>query len=318
MASSLARYKTDVWADWCPGCGDFGIVAAMQKAFAELDLDPSQTVIVSGIGCSSKTPHFINVNGVHTLHGRAIPFATGIKLANPRLTVIVNGGDGDLLGIGAGHFVAIGRRNIDLTIILHNNQVYGLTKGQASPTLRRWEQVKSLPRPNIQDAVNPIALAIASGFTFVARGYALWVDHLKEIIKAAIRHRGTALVDVLQPCVTYNNLYTADFYKGRLYKLEEEPGWDPIVHENSVEEVEEKIARAWDKALEWGNRIPVGVFYVNPHVETFEDRIAKLNPLYGEAPVARQAIADEDGRPVIGVEEFKKIFNKYIVEVERK
>ena len=318
MASSLARYKTDVWSDWCPGCGDFGIVAAMQKAFAELDLDPAQTVIVSGIGCSSKTPHFINANGVHTLHGRAIPFATGIKLANPSLTVIVNGGDGDLLGIGAGHFVAVGRRNIDITVILHNNQVYGLTKGQASPTLRRWEQVKSLPRPNIQDAVNPIALAIASGFTFVARGYALWVDHLKEIIRAAIRHRGTALVDVLQPCVTYNNLYTADFYKGRLYKLEEEPGWDPVVHENSIEEVEEKIARAWDKALEWGNRIPVGVFYVNPHVETFEDRIAKLNPLYSESPVARQPIAGEDGRPLVGVEEFKKIFGKYIVEVERK
>ncbi len=316
MASSIARYKTDVWSDWCPGCGDFGIVAAMQKAFTELNLDPSQTVIVSGIGCSSKTPHFINVNGVHTLHGRAIPFATGIKLANPRLTVIVNGGDGDLLGIGAGHFVAVGRRNVDLTVILHNNQVYGLTKGQASPTLRRWEQVKSLPRPNIQDAVNPIALAIASGFTFVARGYALWVDHLKELIKAAIMHKGTALIDVLQPCVTYNNLYTADFYKGRLYKLEEEPGWDPIVHEPSIEEIDEKVARAWEKALEWGERIPVGVFYVNPHVETFEERIAKLNPLYAEKPIALQEI-DVDGKPVISRDDFMKLFNKYIVEVRK-
>jgi len=317
MASSVARYKTDVWADWCPGCGDFGIVAAMQKAFAELELDPSQTVIVSGIGCSSKTPHFIYANGVHTLHGRAIPFATGIKLANPNLTVIVNGGDGDLLGIGAGHFVAVGRRNIDITVILHNNQVYGLTKGQASPTLRRWEQVKSLPRPNIQDAVNPIALAIASGFTFVARGYALWVDHLKEIIKSAIRHKGTALIDVLQPCVTYNNLYTADFYKNKLYKLEDDPGWDPIVHEPSIEEMDEKVSRAWEKAMEWGDRIPVGVFYVNPHVETFEDRISKLNPLYREKPIGMQAVATEDGSPVISRSDFIKLFRRYIVDVER-
>jgi len=170
MVRKPSDYQSDIWNDWCPGCGDFGIVAAMYRAFSELDLPPEKTVIVSGIGCSGKTPHFVKVNGVHTLHGRAIPFATGIKLANPELTVIVNGGDGDLLGIGVGHFVALGRRNIDLTIILHNNTVYGLTKGQASPTLRRGLRPKALPKPNIQDAVNPISLALASGFTFVARG----------------------------------------------------------------------------------------------------------------------------------------------------
>ena len=317
MASSIAKYRTDVWSDWCPGCGDFGIVAAMQKALAELGLEPSKTVIVSGIGCSGKTPHFIMANGVHTLHGRAIPFATGIKLANPELTVIVNGGDGDLLGIGAGHFVALGRRNLDITIILHNNQVYGLTKGQASPTLRRWEQVKSLPRPNIQDAVNPISLALSAGYTFVARGYSLWVDHLKEIIKAAVKHKGAALIDVLQPCVTYNDVYTAEFYKGRLYKLEEEPGWDPIVREPSKEEIEEKMSNAMNKSLEWGDRIPVGVFYVNQYVETFEDRIAKLNPSYKERPPGLQEIALDNGKPVIGSDEFKEIFREFIVEVRK-
>ncbi|MCE4612504.1 MAG: 2-oxoacid:ferredoxin oxidoreductase subunit beta [Desulfurococcales archaeon] len=317
MASSIAKYRTDVWSDWCPGCGDFGIVAAMQKAFAELGLDPARTVIVSGIGCSGKTPHFIVANGVHTLHGRAIPFATGIKLANPELTVIVNGGDGDLLGIGAGHFVALGRRNLDITVIIHNNQVYGLTKGQASPTLRRWEQVKSLPRPNIQDAVNPIALALSAGYTFVARGYSLWVDHLKEIIKAAINHKGAALIDVLQPCVTYNDVYTAEYYKDRLYKLEEEPGWDPIVKEPSKEETEEKITNALKKSLEWGDRIPVGVFYVNPHVETFEERIAKLNPSYREKPPGMQEVAFNDGRPLVGVDEFREIFREFIVEVKK-
>ncbi len=315
MASSIAKYKTDVWSDWCPGCGDFGIVAAMQKAFAELNLDPAKTVVVSGIGCSSKTPHYIYANGVHTLHGRALPFAQGIKLANPELTVIVNAGDGDLLGIGAGHLVAIGRRNMDITVILHNNQVYGLTKGQASPTLRRWEQVKSLPRPNIQDAVNPIAMAIASGFTFVARSYSLWVDHLKETLKAAINHRGTALIDVLQPCVTYNNIYTADFYKGKLYKLDDDPEWDPVVRENTPEEVDLKISRAIAKAQEWGSRIPVGIFYVNPHIETFEDRIARLNPLYKETPPALQEILNNTGDPVIGEHEFKAIFKNYIVSV---
>lgn len=317
MASRAVAYRTDVWSDWCPGCGDFGIVAAMQKAFAELGLDPARTVIVSGIGCSGKTPHFINVNGVHTLHGRAIAFATGIKLANPELKVIVNGGDGDLLGIGVAHFVALGRRNIDLTVIVHNNQVYGLTKGQASPTLRKGEKTKSLPLPNIQDDVNPIALAIASGYTFVARSYSLWVDHLKETLKAAIRHKGAALIDVLQPCVTYNDIYTADYYKGKLYKLDEDPEWDPVVKSPDEEEVNEKKSRAFVKAQEWGDRIPVGVFYVNEHVETFEERIAARNPAYTTAPPALQAIAREDSRPLIGYAEFRKLFSRYFVETKR-
>jgi 2-oxoglutarate ferredoxin oxidoreductase subunit beta len=216
-----------------------------------------------------------------------------------------------------GHFVALGRRNLDITIILHNNQVYGLTKGQASPTLRRWEQVKSLPRPNIQDAVNPISVALSAGYTFVARGYSLWVDHLKEIIKAAIMHKGSALVDVLQPCVTYNDVYTAEFYKERLYKLEEEPGCDPIVREPSEEEAEEKMANALKKSLEWGERIPVGVFYANPHVETFEERIAKLNPSYREQPPGMQEISLGDGRPLVGPSEFKEIFKEFIVEVRK-
>ncbi len=316
MASRGLTYRTEVWSDWCPGCGDFGIVAAMTKAFQELNLDPATTVVVSGIGCSSKTPHFINVNGVHTIHGRGIAFATGIKLANPRLTVIVNGGDGDLLGIGVAHFVALGRRNIDMTVIIHDNQVYGLTKGQASPTLRRGEKTKSLPAPNIQDAVNPIALAIASGYTFVARGYALWVDHLKELIKQAIQHKGAAVIDVLQPCVTYNDIYTAEFYKGRLYKLEDDPSWDPVVRDPSEED--EKIARALEKSKEWGNRIPVGVFYVNPLKDTYEERIAQRNPYYNkEAPPAFEEIAGDDGKPVIGPEEFRRLFANHIVRAKR-
>jgi 2-oxoglutarate ferredoxin oxidoreductase subunit beta len=193
----LTDYRTEVHANWCPGCGDYGILSSIQQALYELKLDPSNVAIFSGIGCSAKTPHYINAYGIHTLHGRALPYAVGAKLANPDLTVIVVLGDGDGLGIGAGHFVNTGRRNVDITVILYDNGVYGLTKGQASPTLKLGLKTKSLPKPNINQAVNPILLAFASGYTFIARGYAYDVPHLKNLIKEAINHKGLALVHVL-------------------------------------------------------------------------------------------------------------------------
>jgi len=312
MAPSLADYKTDVWVDWCPGCGDFGILAAMYKALAELQLKPEKTVIVSGIGCSGKIPHFVRVNGVHAIHGRAIPFAMGIKLANPDLTVIVNGGDGDLLGIGAGHLVALGRRNLDITVILHDNRVYGLTKGQASPTLEKNLRPKALPKPNIQDSINPIALALASGFTFVARGYTMMLDHLKELLKAAISHRGAALIDVLQPCVTYNDIHTAEYYRERVYRIEDE-GWDPVVR-NPVER-QEKMLEALKISMEDEVRIPIGIFYQDPTKDTLEDRIARRLPSYLINPPAVQKIED-DGRPILTWEIFRKIFAAHFVESE--
>jgi len=312
MVRKPSDYQSDIWNDWCPGCGDFGIVAAMYRAFAELNLPPEKTVVVSGIGCSGKTPHFVKVNGVHTLHGRAIPFATGLKLANPELNVVVNGGDGDLLGIGAGHFVALGRRNIDLTIILHNNTVYGLTKGQASPTLKRGLRPKALPKPNIQDDVNPISLALASGFTFVARGYSMMTEHLKELIKRAIQHKGAALIDVLQPCVTYDNIHTVEYYKKRVYKLED-AGWNPVVEK--IEEKEEKIIKAWIKSQEYDDKIPIGVFYQDPFTPSFEERIKERIPSYLGTPPSRQKI-DREGKTIIDDEAFKKIFSHYIVETE--
>ncbi len=315
MVRDWRVYRSPVWVDWCPGCGNYGIVSTVYRALADLELDPSKTVIVSGIGCSGKLPHFVNVNGVHTIHGRAIPFATGIKLANPELTVIVHGGDGDLLGIGAGHFVALGRRNIDLTVVMHDNGVYGLTKGQASPTLRRGVRTKALAKPNIQDAVNPIALALASGYTFVARTYSNLISHFKEVLKEAIRHKGAAFIDVLQPCVTFNDIYTSAYYRRAIYRLEDE-GWDPVVHEPSEEEVVEKLRQAWVKAMEWGDRIPIGVFYKNPHVPTYEERIADRIPTYSTKPPAKQGIED-GGRPVIGDEEFRRIFSEYFIRVRR-
>jgi 2-oxoglutarate ferredoxin oxidoreductase subunit beta len=305
MALKMTDFKTDVYADWCPGCGDFGIMTALQMALSELNLKPHQVVMVSGIGCSGKEPHNVRVNGVHTLHGRTLPFATGIKLANPDLVVIAIGGDGDGLGIGAGHFVNTGRRNLDILYIIHNNGVYGLTKGQASPTLKLGLKTKAIPKPNINQAVNPIALALVCGYTFVARSYAYDVKHLRDTIKQGVQHKGLAFIDCLQPCPTYNDINTKDWYAGedrkgptmgkpqsRLYKLEES-GFDPVVHDWAEEY--KKKALAMEKAQEWGDRIPIGIFYKNELEPTFLDRIVNRIPFYRGNPAAKQKISDENG-----------------------
>ena len=314
MAHKASDYKTNVYVDWCPGCGDFGITSALQMALAELGLEPHKTVIVSGVGNAAKTPHFVKVNGVHTLHGRLLPFAMGIKVANPNLEVIGVGGDGDGLGIGAGHFVNAGRRNIDMTYLLFNNGVYGLTKGQASPTLGLGMKTKSLPKPNINQAINPVALAITSGYTFVSRAYSFDVMHMKNIIKLAIQHKGLALVECLQPCPTYNDINTKEWYAGedrkdhqtgmpqsRLYKLED-TGFDPVVHELS-EDFKKKVA-GMEKAQEWGDKIPIGVFYQNGLEPTFQDRLNQRIPFYMENPPAKQRLKDENGIATTDLSEF--------------
>lgn len=310
MALKLADYKTNVHNDWCPGCGDFGIVNAIQMAMAELSIPRHKAALFSGIGCSGKTSHYVNVYGIHTLHGRVLTFAQGAKLANPEMTIVAAGGDGDGLGIGAGHFVAAGRRNIDMTYIIFDNGVYGLTKGQASPTLKLGEKTKSLPTPNTNYNVNPIGLAVASGFTFVARGYSYDVRHLKDLIKAAIQHKGLAFLDVLQPCPTYNDINTRDWYAGkdledaqkrhsRIYKLEE-TGYDPVVHYSEEAELNEKLSQALIKSLEWGNKIPIGVFYKNELITPYSDRIADKIPNYKENPPALQTIS-KNGKPITDV-----------------
>ncbi|MGA3111510.1 MAG: 2-oxoacid:ferredoxin oxidoreductase subunit beta [Candidatus Bathyarchaeia archaeon] len=313
MAHKPADYKTSVYMDWCPGCGDFGITSAMQMAFADLNLEPHKVVVVSGVGNAAKTPHFIKVNGVHTLHGRLLPFAMGIKIANPDLEVIGAGGDGDGLGIGAGHFVNAGRRNIDMTYLLFNNGVYGLTKGQASPTLPLGVKTKALSKPNINEAINPVALAITSGYTFVSRSYAFDVIHLRNMIKQGIQHKGLALVEVLQPCPTYNDINTKDWYAGedrkdpagkpqpRLYKLEDE-GFDPVVHDWN--ENFKKMVAGMEKAHEWGDRIPIGVFYQNQLEPTYQDRITKRIPFYMQNPPAKQQLKDEKGDATVDLSEF--------------
>jgi len=313
MALKLTDLKSDFHNDWCPGCGDFGIISAVQMALAEMNIEQSRLAVVSGIGCSGKTPHFLNAYGVHTLHGRSLPFATGIKLSNPNLEVVACGGDGDGMGIGAGHFVNSGRRNVDMTYIVYDNGVYGLTKGQASPTLKLGMKTKSLPLPNINQGINPLMLALASGYTFVARGYAYDVRHLKDIIKKAILHKGFAFVDVLQPCPTYNDIQTKEYWQGegltdaagrpmpRTYKLDA-TGYDGVVKSDDVGEMEDKIKQAMVKSFEFGDHTPIGVFYQNEHIPTYETRLSARMPTYLSAPPAEQEIARPDGTPLANVQ----------------
>jgi len=296
VARSWMDYKTPAWVQWCPGCGNFGILTALQRALAELDIDPAKLALVTGIGCSGRICYYVKGSNLHVLHGRAIPAATGIKLANPDLVVIAEGGDGDMLGIGVGHFVSVGRRNLDITVIVHDNAVYGLTKGQAGPTLPSWWQTKALPGPNLHDNLNPLLLALASGYTFIARGYAYHVNQTKELIKKAIEHKGTSLVQILQPCPTYNNIMTKQWYEERIYYLDEAEDWDPVV--SSPEEFQDKLPRIMAKMMEWGDRIPLGIFYKNIFKDTFEQRIEKIIANYREYPPSKRPIESE-GKPIV-------------------
>ncbi|MGC8694194.1 MAG: 2-oxoacid:ferredoxin oxidoreductase subunit beta [Candidatus Micrarchaeia archaeon] len=275
--------------DWCIGCGNFGILRAVEMTLHDLKFDYHNTVMVSGIGCSGKLPHFLNVkiDGVHTLHGRALAFASGIKLSNPKMNVIIDAGDGDTFGIGVGHFVSAGRRNMKITLITHNNGVYGLTKGQASPTLNRGEKTKSLPKPNINDPINPVALALVSGYTFVARSFAYDTQLTISILKEAIAHKGIALVDILQPCPTYNDINTIDYYKNKIYKL------DIDYKVKNDDERLEKLTQAIQKAYET-EKIPVGIFYQNELVPDYSDRIKENIPNYLDYYPAIQEISNNN------------------------
>ncbi|KJE49912.1 MULTISPECIES: 2-oxoacid:ferredoxin oxidoreductase subunit beta [Acidiplasma] len=303
------NFRNNVTIDWCPGCGDFAIVTAVTQALSKMDMDPTKVVAISGIGCSGKTPHYLNIAGAHTLHGRAIPYAVGVKLANPDLNVLVMGGDGDMLGIGAGHFVAEGRRNSGIVVLLYNNAVYGLTKGQAAPTMPLGEKVKSIPRPSILGKINPSALALASGYTFVARAFSSEIAQLSDIIIKALNHKGSSMIEVLQPCPTYNDVNTLDWYRKRVYKLENDKSWDPEV--NSAEEDEEKFSRAYETAMTWGDKIPIGILYKNNIIPPFTERLTSIVPDYFKYPPANQDICDKNGYTL--VDPFKT-FNEKVID----
>jgi len=295
-------YKAEIHNDWCPGCGDFGILNAAQMAFAKLQIPPHRTAVVSGIGCAGKAPHYMHTYSFHTLHGRVMPSVTALKLANHDLTVIGVGGDGDAYGIGAGHFVNGGRRNLDITYIVFNNDVYALTKGQASPTIAKGQKTKSMPEEAIMEAINPILLALACGYTFVARGYALDTKHLTELIAQGIQHRGSSLIDVYQTCPTYNDLHTKSWYaeavdgQPRLYHLED-TDYDPVVHNpNDPAEIAQKKAQALLKSQETEGRLALGVYY-KLEVPTYEDYLKAKIPGLREKPLAELDLYRRDITP---------------------
>lgn len=256
----FGEYETE----WCPGCGNFMILKAIKRALAELGKEPHEVLLTSGIGQSSKLPHYLKCNVFNGLHGRSLPPAIGAKVANNELTVLAVTGDGDCYGEGGNHFVHNIRRNPDITLIVHDNQIYGLTKGQASPTSELGMKTKIQTHGVFNTPLNPLSLAISLDCSFVSRGFAGDVDHLTELIKKAIQHKGFSLVDILQPCVSFNKLNTFKWYSERVYRMEKE--------EHSPND----RVKAFERSLEWGERIPLGVFYVNEK-PTFEDNLDVLS-----------------------------------------
>lgn len=280
-------YKGPVDPDWCAGCGDFGVLNGLQRACADLGIMPHEILTVSGIGCSSNFPGYFNSYGMHTLHGRPLAVATGAKMANHELNVIVTGGDGDGYGIGGNHFMHTARRNVNLTYLVMNNQIYGLTTGQASPTSPMDMKTKSTPYGNVERPINPLTTAIMNGATFVARGFSGDPRHLTELMKKAMQHKGFALVDIMSPCVTFNHDHTNQFFRERVTKLEDE--------DHDVTDWKE----ACEKAMLWDEKIFIGVFYQAEGVPSLED----LEPVLDEGgPLAHRplGISEDQAKKIIG------------------
>ncbi|MCJ7546410.1 MAG: 2-oxoacid:ferredoxin oxidoreductase subunit beta [Deltaproteobacteria bacterium] len=252
---------------WCPGCGNFGILLAVKRALAARGLKPHQVLFVSGIGQAAKAPHYLNANLFDGLHGRSLPVATGAKLANPALIVIAESGDGCTYGEGGNHFLAAIRRNIDITMLVHDNQVYGLTKGQASPTSAEGFVTKTQPEGSASAPFNPVGVAVAMRAGFVARGFSGMTDLLSDLIQQASIHPGFSLIDVLQPCVSFNRVNTWEWYQERCEPLPK--GYDPT-----------DWRAAMEIAQQWGDKIPVGVIYRNAR-PSFHER-AGQGPLVGQ------------------------------------
>ena len=261
---TLEDFHSDDPIAWCPGCGYFSILKALKKALVGIQQQPHELVIVSGIGQAPKTPHYLRCNCFNGLHGRTLPVATGIKLANHKLTVLALGGDGDGYAEGGNHFLHAMRRNVNITYLVHDNQVYGLTKGQASPTSDYGFVTKTTPQGSISPACNPLMLAVASDCSFVAREFAGEIDYLADLIKEGIQHNGFALIDILQPCVSFNRVNTFKWYSDRIYKIDTDSAYDAADRLN-----------AFQRAQEWGDKIPVGVIYRNQR-PTLEEQISAI------------------------------------------
>jgi len=256
-------YTSSYKPTWCPGCGNFSISPATKKAFADLGLEPHQIMMSFGIGCSSNGSNFYNLYSVHGIHGRALPVAVGAKLANQELTVVADSGDGDAYGEGLSHFINTARSDVNITYLVHDNHLYSLTKGQMSPTSLKGMKTKSTPFGSLNEPFNPIATAIISGATFVAQGFSGDIPYLTELIKKAIQHKGFALVNILQICPTFNQVNTFDWYKDRIFKVEDN------AHDSKDKENALRVAMDVDEKL------PVGVIYQTEQ-PTFGEQLPQI------------------------------------------
>ncbi len=249
MAITKENLESDSHVNWCPGCGNFAILRALQNSLTELDIPQEKYVLATGIGCHGKLFNYVNMNAFHCIHGRVLPFATGVKLSNHDLTVIGFAGDGDTFDEGFDHFPHAARKNIDIKLFVHDNRVYGLTTGQTSPTSEKGYKSKTTPSGSVAQPINPVLMALSAEASFVARAFVGDLNHLTAMMKAAITHPGYAFVEILQVCFTFNKVNTYKFYRDRVYKLDED-GHNPEDWEQAVK-----------RSREWGDRIPIGIFY---------------------------------------------------------
>ncbi|MCD8795833.1 2-oxoacid:ferredoxin oxidoreductase subunit beta [Mammaliicoccus sciuri] len=287
--ATFKDFRNNVKPNWCPGCGDFSVQAAIQKAAANVGLEPEEVAIITGIGCSGRLSGYVNSYGVHSIHGRSLPLAQGVKMANKDLTVIASGGDGDGFAIGMGHTVHALRRNMDMTYIVMDNQIYGLTKGQTSPSSAKGFVTKSTPKGNIEQNIAPLELAISSGATFVAQSFSSDIKELTSIIEEAINHKGFSFVNVFSPCVTYNKINTYDWFKENLTKLADIEGYDNT-----------NKSQAMQTVLETESMI-TGIIYQDKDTPSYESQIEQFD----EQPLVKKSLKLEQNQFDELVSQFK-------------
>ncbi|SCU34130.1 2-oxoglutarate ferredoxin oxidoreductase subunit beta [Mammaliicoccus lentus] len=287
--ATFKDFRNNVKPNWCPGCGDFSVQVAIQKAAANVGLEPEEVAIITGIGCSGRLSGYVNSYGLHSIHGRSLPLAQGVKMANKDLTVIASGGDGDGFAIGMGHTIHALRRNMDMTYIIMDNQIYGLTKGQTSPSSAKGFVTKTTPKGNIEQNVAPLELALSSGATFVAQSFSSDIKELTHIIEEAINHKGFSFVNVFSPCVTYNKINTYDWFKENLTKLADIEDYDFSNKNQAIQTVMDKESMI------------TGIIYQDKETPSYEQQLEQLD----ETPLVKKSLKLEENQFEELVSQFK-------------
>lgn len=278
--ATFKDFRNSVKPNWCPGCGDFSVQAAIQRAAANVGIEPHELAVVAGIGCSGRIAGYINSYGFHGIHGRALPIAQGLKMANRNLNVIASGGDGDGFAIGMAHTVHAIRRNIDVTYVVMDNQIYGLTKGQTSPRSAQGFITKSTPGGAIEPSLKPLEVALSAGATFVAQGFSTDIKELTALIEAGIQHKGFSFINVFSPCVTYNKINTYEWFKEHLTKLADIEGYDPQNREQAMQTVMEKEG------------LVTGIIYQDLETKSYQEKV----PGYSEQPLSELDMNLDEGQ----------------------